>query len=440
MKNWLPFTFIGLLLCSQWSGEAVGRGFGGFRGGYGGFRGGYGGFSGYRSGGFSGYRSGGFGGYGGYHYGGYSSGYRSNAFGGSYSGARSYSGYTGWRGGAGTSSYDRSYETARGGTISTEGNRGFAYGPRGVAAGGDRETSITTAGGRTYTGSSAHGVAVGPYGRTVGGAEHFGTASGPRGTVSRGWESAFAGRTMPTDFGLAHYSTVGAVGVHTTNYWSHGYMTTHAGYVRTNFGYYNCFHPGWWNRYPGCWHPVGWVGYAAWAPIAWPTVVGFLGLGSEPEYTYDYGNNIVYSDNNVYVGGQNAGTAQQYAQQATAIADAGQTANAPADQEWKAIGVFALVSGDEKTSNNIFQLAINKDGIIRGNYYDGVMDTNTQVYGSVDKKSQRAAWTIGKKNDRVFETGIYNLTKSELPVLVHLGDSKTQQWMLVRVEQPPQQK
>ena len=63
------------------------------------------------------------------------------------------------------------------------------------------------------------------------------------------------------------------------------------------------------------------------------------------------------------------------------------------------------MQGDEQTSNNLFQLALNKDGVIRGNYYDGLMDTTTPVYGSVDKKSQRAAWTIGKKNDRVFETG-----------------------------------
>ena len=49
------------------------------------------------------------------------------------------------------------------------------------------------------------------------------------------------------------------------------------------------------------------------------------------------------------------------------------------------------------------QLAVNKDGTIRGNYYDGLMDTTSPVYGSVDKKTQRAGLTIGKKNDRGFE-------------------------------------
>ena len=46
--------------------------------------------------------------------------------------------------------------------------------------------------------------------------------------------------------------------------------------------------------------------------------------------------------------------------------------------------LYALVPGDQKTSNNVFQLAVDKNGVIRGNYYDGVMDTTTPVYGSVD--------------------------------------------------------
>ncbi len=64
------------------------------------------------------------------------------------------------------------------------------------------------------------------------------------------------------------------------------------------------------------------------------------------------------------------------------------------------------------------------------------MDTTTPVYGSVDKKTQRAAWTIGKKSRRVFEAGIFNLTKPEAPVLVHFGTKRTEQWLLVRVENP----
>jgi hypothetical protein len=151
---------------------------------------------------------------------------------------------------------------------------------------------------------------------------------------------------------------------------------------------------------------------------------------------YDYGTTVVYQNNNVYTNGQETASAPEYAQQAITLADQGQQASPPASDEWKSLGVFALVQGDEKTSNNLFQLAVNQQGVLRGNYYDGLMDTTTPVYGSVDKKSQRAAWTIGKKNDRIFEAGVYNLTKDQSPVLVHFGKDRTQQWLLVRIEQP----
>ena len=134
--------------------------------------------------------------------------------------------------------------------------------------------------------------------------------------------------------------------------------------------------------------------------------------------------------------GQDVGTSQDYAQQAINLADQGQKATAPPTEEWKPLGVFALGQGTETTSNDVFQLAVNKDGILRGNYYDGVMNTTTPVYGSVNKKTQRVAWTIGKKNDRVFDAGLWNLTQSQAPVLVHFGKDRTQQMLLVRVQQP----
>lgn len=438
----------GAFCCLCWAGHADGRGFGGFggyhAGGFGGYGGGYHSFGGYGGGyrGYSGgYRSSDFGSYRGgvSSYGGYRNFGADRSIG--YAGGRSFNTYSGWHGGvAGTSTYDRSYTDARGGTINTEGERGAAVGPRGgVAAGGTRDTQVTTAGGRTYDGERQGGAAVGPYGRVVGGGTKAGVATGPRGTVASESHAEFAGTRFPTDTGLARYSSFNAAGVgHSTAYWSHGYMADRGVYVRNNFNYWHCFNPGWYGRYPGAWFAAGWLAGAAWTPITWPVVYDYVGFGSEPPYTYDYGSNIVYQNNNVYVGGQDAGTAQAYAQEATTIADTGINSNATPQQDWKPMGVYALVQGNDKTSNNIFQLAVNKDGIIRGNFYDGVADTTTEVYGSVDKKTQRCAWTIGKKKDRVFEAGLYNLTQSEAPVLVHFGGDKTQQWLLVRMEQPPQ--
>jgi hypothetical protein len=323
--------------------------------------------------------------------------------------------------------------------VNASGERGFAAGPRGVAAGGSRDVTATGPGGRSYTGASDRGYAVGPYGRAVGGSQGSATVAGARGTAAAGWQSAFAGGGhMPTDLGLSHYSSLGAQSMsrwdRSTTYWSHGYVTGHAATIRGSFGYYGAFRPGWYGTHPGSWTAAGWAAGAAWTAATWPAVTAWCSIPAVP-INYDYGDTVVIQDNSVTVNGTPAGTSADYAAQATAIADKGQQADPPPETEWKPLGVFSLTQGDEQQSNYVFQLAVSKAGVIRGNYYDGLMDSTTPVYGSVDPKTQRAAWTIGKKNDRVFEAGISNLTGEQCPVLIHTGKDTTHQWLLVRQEQ-----
>ena len=98
-----------------------------------------------------------------------------------------------------------------------------------------------------------------------------------------------------------------------------------------------------------------------------------------------------------------------------------------------------MVGDGETKSTNIFQLAINKDGVIRGEYYNALTDTTEPVYGSVDAKTQRAAWTVGDRKSPVYEAGIANLTKDETTMLVHYFKSDAQQFTLVRIEKPKEE-
>lgn len=440
MKRTLLFIALGLSLCLSASHDAEGRGFGGS-----------GSASHQSSGSYSGSRG--------------SGSYES-------SGSHSYNTYSGSHGGAGaTSSYDRSYSGSHGGSYSAQGERGAAEGPRGgtaagssrdvnatgpdgrsyssssqrgaaagpyggYAAGGSRSSSATGTDGRSYSESREGGVAAGPYGRTVGGASSSASATGARGTVSGSSSSAYASRGMSTDFGMAHYSSFnGAATAHSTVYRSPTAVTAQGNSVRSGFGYYNSFQPTWNTAHPGAWSAAGWNASSAWSPASWGAVSAACAIPAQP-IDYDYGNTVVYQNNTIYQDGQEVSPAPQYTQQATTLATQGQQAAAPPDQTWTPLGVFALVQGDEKISNNVFQIAVDNNGVLRGNYYDGFMDTTTPIYGSVDKKTQRAAWTIGKSTKRVFDAGIFNLTKNETPVLVHIGDDQTQQLLLVRVEQP----
>jgi len=147
---------------------------------------------------------------------------------------------------------------------------------------------------------------------------------------------------------------------------------------------------------------------------------------------------VYYVDNSVYYGDEVVATADEYAQQAEQIA-----ASAPevaADEaEWMPLGVFALTqdgqaSGPEPTL--FLQLAISKEGIINGTLNNKADNSTQAIEGMADKASQRCAWNVVGKTRPIMETGIVNLTEDTAPALVHFADGQTQQWLMVRLEEP----
>ena len=152
---------------------------------------------------------------------------------------------------------------------------------------------------------------------------------------------------------------------------------------------------------------------------------------------YNYGDNVTYQGDQVYYGNQPFATADEYYQQASALAASAPATDANAGG-WMPLGVFALVQGDQSDPHYIMQLAVNKSGALAGNYSDLISGTNVPIHGAVDKKSQRVAWTVGDNKRTVGETGLGNLTRDEAPALIHIGKDRTQQWTLVRLKQPEQ--
>jgi uncharacterized protein (TIGR03000 family) len=94
-----------------------------------------------------------------------------------------------------------------------------------------------------------------------------------------------------------------------------------------------------------------------------------------------------------------------------------------------------MVQGEQSDTTAVFQLAVNKRGILRGNYLNVFTDTRLPVRGAVDPKTQRACWIVGDEKSTVYDTGLYNLTKDVSPLLIHFGKDRTQQWLLVRIHE-----
>ncbi len=217
--------------------------------------------------------------------------------------------------------------------------------------------------------------------------------------------------------------------------------------------YNNCFNRGWWgghNHGIGGWH-YGYCfdryPYSYWWTVPtfgaltnWFTWQAPPAVWSQPVY-YDYGQggNVYYENNAVYVDGQQVGTPQDFAASAAILA----TVEPPASQEaaeqadWMPLGTFAVSSSQDETDpTRVMQLAVDRAGVVSGTLTNTKTDQAQTLLGQVDKETQRVAFRLGDSDDVVMETGLYNLTQDEAPVMVHFGPDKVENWLLVRLEAP----
>ena len=216
--------------------------------------------------------------------------------------------------------------------------------------------------------------------------------------------------------------------------------------IQNNFD--NNFDDNWWGN---CgWYGGGYYGgnpWWWWGATTLATAGTFLAIDAIQAATYqppvyDYGVNVVYQGDYVYVDGKRTASATEYANQAIALA------NEPAVQppapgppesgkqpDWLPLGVWALAQEEKGDAYMFFQLSIDKDGVVSGAYQNALSGEKSPISGQVDKKTQRVAWRIGT-NNTVIETGLQNLTQDVASCLVHFGPDKTQTWLLVRLKQP----
>ncbi len=82
------------------------------------------------------------------------------------------------------------------------------------------------------------------------------------------------------------------------------------------------------------------------------------------------------------------------------------------------------------------QLAVSKEAIVAGTYFNAQTSEYVAVQGGLDKETQRVAVTVGDKEDVVIETGMYSLTQEQSSALLHFEDGTIQNWILVRMADP----
>jgi hypothetical protein len=211
---------------------------------------------------------------------------------------------------------------------------------------------------------------------------------------------------------------------------------------------------GWWGSHGDHWPAYSPFAYSRYRdrPYYWwggtpaGQLVGWLAFGwNRPRYwAYGDGGNIYCQDDYVYYDGDRYLPASDYYQQIYDLAHAVPNINEQDAQnmEWSPLGVFAVAQDDRQNDDQdrTIQLAVNKDGVLTGTFYNNHTGQAHPLTGMVDDHNQRAAWAFADNEQPklVFETSIFNLTKSDSTMMVHYGprESDTEVWHLVRLERP----
>jgi len=181
------------------------------------------------------------------------------------------------------------------------------------------------------------------------------------------------------------------------------------------------FSPAWYAEHPNAWqatHP-----YAAPAAIA--TTTALAAWLAVPVVTVGVLGEASASD------GQATPLEEDTAAQTSLAPPA--TEEPAADAGWMTLGTFALRPADQPQATRMIQLAVSREGAIRGSHYDLLSDTAQSIQGAVDKKSQRVWWSIGPRSNVRFEAPLAELAKPQGQWTVRLPNGTSAAWQTIQV-------
>lgn len=95
---------------------------------------------------------------------------------------------------------------------------------------------------------------------------------------------------------------------------------------------------------------------------------------------------------------------------------------------WMPLGSFELKLDGQTVATRLIQLAVDRQGILRGTYYDIAADSTKHITGSVDKATLRASWTIGERGLAVYEMSLDALSSPEGQLTVRYANGQTATW------------
>jgi len=100
------------------------------------------------------------------------------------------------------------------------------------------------------------------------------------------------------------------------------------------------------------------------------------------------------------------------------------------EAEWLPLGSFALKLTGQRVATRAIQLAVNRHGVIRGNYHDMAADSVREVMGAVDQETLHATWAIGSTGLIVYDIALESLADPEGRLTVRYANGRTATWRM----------
>jgi hypothetical protein len=102
--------------------------------------------------------------------------------------------------------------------------------------------------------------------------------------------------------------------------------------------------------------------------------------------------------------------------------------------EWMTLGVYSLMTGPGDTGTRMLELAVDKHGHVRGNFYDTILNASHTVTGRMDQRTQHVQWSIDANKQLTFFAHLSQLTQGQGVVNVKFPSGQQEQWQITRME------
>ena len=181
----------------------------------------------------------------------------------------------------------------------------------------------------------------------------------------------------------------------------------------------------WYADHPAAWqsthpHADAWAAATATGVAAW---LGWAAYDANSSGTY-YNTTVVYEQPPAEE------TEKEPAADEQVLAN--QMANSQNDAgEWLALGVYSVGSSSGEPTSRQLQLAVNRQGDLRGVYYDAISNTSQNLSGHIDQATQVARWSLDSNQHVSFSTNLNELTQPAGTIEV-TQPAGQQQWRIAR--------